>query len=63
MDDTIFNFFFKNQVLVWWIIVESSQLKSSLKVILGHWQWDDFEKNHSQFRIIESCPCLFLQKE
>ena len=63
MEDTIFNLIFSNNgVLVWWTIAELSQL-TSLKVILRHWQWDDFEKNHLQFRIIESCPCPFLQKE
>ena len=63
MDDIIFNFFFQKSSVGVINLVESSQLKSSLKVILGHWKWDYFEKNHSQFRIIESCPCLFLQKE
>ena len=39
------------------------QLKNILKVILGHWQWGGFEKTHSQFKILEKCPCLFLHKE
>ena len=44
MKDTLFNFFSSNGVLVSWAIVEMSQLKTSLKVILGHRQWDDFER-------------------
>ena len=37
------------------------QLKSNFKIILRY--WGDFEKTHSQVRIIERLSCLFLQKE
>ena len=32
-------------------------------MILVHWQLDDFEKNHLQFRIMEKYPCPLILKE